>query len=355
MTTVEKNSCACPLQQEDPDIHFPYSVAVRFRNGSRLYSFGTQDGTIKKGSYVVVETEQGLELAEVEADAIDPAKYKLKMPQKEILRVASEKDVWMNEQNIALEKEALEVCRTGIAQFQLEMNLLNVQYNLDRTKVLFIYAADQRVDFRELLRFLGSKLHCRIELRQIGDRDKAKMIGAIGVCGRETCCSSFKDKFDVISINMAKNQNLALNIDKLSGMCGKLMCCLKYEDDAYKMASQSLPKIGSHIQWEGQDYRLSSINVLREEARLDNRESVVYVSFAELRGEEKPVIEPKVSAVKKEVIKKEVIKKEVIKKEVVKKETIKKEKGGLPKMKPQKEVTQKKVTTRNFGKKKVVQ
>ncbi|MBW9212526.1 MULTISPECIES: regulatory iron-sulfur-containing complex subunit RicT [Terrabacteria group] len=348
MTTIEKHSCTCPLCQGDSDIHFPYSIAVRFRNGSRPYSFGCQDGTIKKGSHVVIETAQGLELAEVETDAIDTSRYKLRMPQKEILRIASEKDMAMNARNIELEKEALEVCKEGIAQFQLEMNLLSVQYNLDQTKVLFVYAADQRVDFRELLRFLGSKLHCRIELRQIGDRDKAKMIGAIGICGRETCCSSFKDKFDVISINMAKNQNLALNIEKLSGMCGKLMCCLKYEDEAYKMACQSLPKIGSHIQIEGQEYRLSSINVLREEVRLDNRESTIYVSFAELRGEEKPILEPKAPVVSKETVKKETVKKEVSKPK-------KKKDSGLPKMKPQKEVPQKKVTTRSFGKKKVAE
>lgn len=349
MTEVmEEHQCHCPKKQ-DPSIHFPYSVAVRFRNGSRPYSFGSQTGDIHKGEFVVVETLQGLELAEVDANAIDTERYNLRMPQKEILRVATEEDIRTNEQNIQLEKEALEVCKEGIQLYQLDMNLLSVQYNLDRSKVLFVYAADQRVDFRELLRFLGSKLHCRIELRQIGDRDKAKMIGAIGVCGRETCCSSFKDKFDVISINMAKNQNLALNVDKLSGMCGKLMCCLKYEDETYKIASQSLPKVGSRVQYEGQEYRLSSLNVIREEARLDSRENTIFVSFSELRGEGKPA-EKKSEPVKKALPPKEKPAMESPKKEKTKRH--KKEDNSLPKMKPQKEANSKKVTTRSFGKKK---
>lgn len=300
MVKTIEHTCNCPLKNNG-EITFPYSIAVRFRNGTRPYSFGAQTSAIHKGDFVVVETLQGLEMAQVEADAIDTEKYKLSMPQKEILRVASKEDKIQYENNISLEKEAFQICKEGIQQYALEMNLLSVQYNLDCSKILFIYAADQRVDFRELLKYLSSKLHSRIELRQIGDRDKAKMVGAIGPCGRATCCSSFKDKFDVISINMAnnmaKNQNLALNIDKISGMCGKLKCCLKYEDEDYKIVSQSLPRIGSYLQYEGVSYRLSSLNIIREEARLDGKENTIYLHFDELR---KAHIETNVGAKKKE-------------------------------------------------------
>ena len=186
------------------------------------------------------------------------------------------------------------------------MNLLSAQYTLDRAKILFIYLADQRVDFRELLKRLGTRLHCRIELRQIGERDKAKMVGGIGMCGMECCCRRFKSRFDVISINMAKNQLLALNTEKLSGMCGKLMCCLKYEDNDYKELTEGLPKMGSQVEYEGNIYRITNMNVMNEEAKLENHEQVIFISLADLREKAIPrkgvVMQRKNDGEKKEVI-----------------------------------------------------
>ncbi|MBR4162166.1 MAG: hypothetical protein IKR11_01510 [Solobacterium sp.] len=275
---------------------YTYSVAVRFRNAGKPYSFGTEDPTIKKGDWVVVETAQGLELGEVEADALEIEKYSLHMPQKPVIRIASEHDHNEYANNIEMEKLAFRICNSEVAELQLNMNLLSAQYTLDRSKILFIYLADQRVDFRELLKRLGARLHCRIELRQIGERDKAKMVGGIGMCGMECCCRRFKSRFDVISINMAKNQQLALNIDKLSGMCGKLMCCLKYEDDDYKELTDGLPKMGSQVEYENEIYRITAMNVMNNEVKLENREATLFITMEELREKAIPrkgVIMPK--------------------------------------------------------------
>ena len=275
---------------------YTYSVAVRFRNAGKPYSFGTEDPTIKKGDWVVVETAQGLELGEVEADALEIEKYSLHMPQKPVIRIASEHDHNEYANNIEMEKLAFRICNSEVAELQLNMNLLSAQYTLDRSKILFIYLADQRVDFRELLKRLGARLHCRIELRQIGERDKAKMVGGIGMCGLERCCRRFKSRFDVISINMAKNQQLALNIDKLSGMCGKLMCCLKYEDDDYKELTDGLPKMGSQVEYENEIYRITAMNVMNNEVKLENREATLFITMEELREKAIPrkgVIMPK--------------------------------------------------------------
>ena len=275
---------------------YTYSVAVRFRNAGKPYSFGTEDPTIKKGDWVVVETAQGLELGEVEADALEIEKYSLHMPQKPVIRIASEHDHNEYANNIEMEKLAFRICNSEVAELQLNMNLLSAQYTLDRSKILFIYLADQRVDFRELLKRLGARLHCRIELRQIGERDKAKMVGGIGMCGMECCCRRFKSRFDVISINMAKNQQLALNIDKLSGMCGKLMCCLKYEDDDYKELTDGLPKMGSQVEYENEIYRITAMNVMNNEVKLENREATLFITMEELREKAIPrkgVVMPK--------------------------------------------------------------
>ena len=262
---------------------YPFSVVVRFRETSKPYSFGAFDSNVQKGDYVVVETAQGLELAQAESDAMNIEKYGLSMPEKPVVRIASDDDLDDYAENEELEKDAFDVCQEEIELLGLDMSLLSAQYTLDRSKVLFIYVADQRVDFRELLKHLGSRLHCRIELRQIGERDKAKMVGGIGVCGMECCCRRFKEHFDVISINMAKNQLLALNTEKLSGMCGKLMCCLKYEDDDYKEVIDGLPKMGSQVEYEGEIYRITNMNIMSEEAKLENFESVVFLTLKELK------------------------------------------------------------------------
>ena len=275
-------------ETKEEQVSYPYSVAVRFRDAAKPYSFGAFDDSVKKGSYVVVETAQGLELGKAEADAMSVEKYGLTMPQKPVIRIAGEADLRAYEDNGRYESDAYRVCAEEIESLGLNMNLLSAKYTLDRSKVLFVYLAEQRVDFRELLKHLGARLHCRIELRQIGERDKAKMVGGIGVCGMECCCRRFKNRFDVISINMAKNQLLALNTEKLSGMCGKLMCCLKYEDDDYKQMTEGLPKMGSQVEYEGNIYRITSMNVMNEEAKLENHEQVIFITLKDLREKAQP-------------------------------------------------------------------
>ncbi|MBQ1530788.1 MAG: hypothetical protein IIZ57_01455 [Solobacterium sp.] len=268
---------------EEPVIEYPYVVAVKFKNASKAYSFGTDSPDFVSGEWVVVETAQGLELGEVQAQPLSTEKFPIRTPLKPVLRKALDQDKRNYEENFAKAEEAFKVCNEEIASLGLEMNLLSADYTLDRSKVLFVYLAEQRVDFRELLKRLGSRLHCRIELRQIGERDKAKMVGGIGMCGMECCCSRFKSRFDVISINMAKNQLLALNIEKLSGMCGKLMCCLKYEDENYKELTAGLPKMGAHVEYEDELYRVTSINVMTNEAKIENAESVQILTIDDLR------------------------------------------------------------------------
>ena len=264
-------------------VSYPYSVVVRFRGEGKPYSFGAYDSNYAKDDWVVVETQQGMEMGQVQADALSVSRYSLRMPSKPVLRKATERDHRNYEDNLDAEEEAFNICDHEIKDLGLNMNLLSAQYTLDRSKILFVYLADQRVDFRELLKRLGSRLRCRIELRQIGERDKAKMVGGLGMCGMECCCSRFKNHFDVISINMAKNQLLALNIDKLSGMCGKLKCCLKYEDADYRELTKGLPKMGSQVEYEGEVYRITSMNVMDQEAKLENREATVFLTLDELR------------------------------------------------------------------------
>ncbi len=174
-------------------------------------------------------------------------------------------------------------CQQCIDDLQLDMNLISAEYTLDKAKVIFSYVADDRVDFRELLKELASIFRCRIELRQIGSRDKAKIIGGIGCCGMETCGSRFLDEFDIVSINMAKNQMLALNTSKLSGQCGKLMCCLKYEDEAYKELREGLPKMNAKVQYQGTTYRVAGMNLLTDTAHLANKDNSIDISLDELR------------------------------------------------------------------------
>ncbi len=281
---------------------FPYVVAVKFKNAGKSYSFGCETSELKSGDWVVVETAQGVELGEVQAAPLSTEKFPLRMPLKPIIRPANEMDKRVYEENFAKAEEAFRICNEEIAALDLKMNLLSADYTLDRTKVLFVYLAEQRVDFRELLKRLGARLHCRIELRQIGERDKARMVGGIGMCGMECCCSRFKNKFDVISINMAKNQLLALNIEKLSGMCGKLMCCLKYEDDNYRELTAGLPKIGAHVEYEGQLYRVISMNVMTDEAKIENPEAVQILTIDELRNKtevRKGIAAPKAAALRR--------------------------------------------------------
>lgn len=263
--------------------NYQYFVSIRFKSANKAYNFGTDDDSIVCGDQVVVETARGFEMGEVIQNIRPISDYSLNLELKPIIRKANVEDIKGYEKNIADAKTALALCEEEVAKLNLDMKLISSEYTLDRSKITFVYVADERVDFRELLKILAALLHCRIDLRQIGARDKAKIIGGIGICGRETCCSKFLDDFDIVSINMAKNQLLALNTSKLSGQCGKLMCCLKFEDEAYKELRKNTPKMNSQVTYEGARYRLTSMNVISRMCKLENHDNSIFVTIEELR------------------------------------------------------------------------
>lgn len=261
---------------------FPYVAFVSFKESKKMYTFGCENNHLKVGDHVVVETVRGVELGRIakECEAFITNQTGLEI--KPILRKARSKDFEDAKNNAAKAKEALKICDRYIKKLNLNMNLIEAEYTLDRNKLIFVYVAEERVDFRELLKELAAEFKCRIELRQIGPRNKSKIIGGLGMCGMETCCSRFLNDFDVVSINMAKNQLLALNIQKLSGQCGKLMCCLKYEDSQYKKLREGLPKLNAQIEYKGKRYRVTSMNVLLQQAKIENKEDVQFLDFKEL-------------------------------------------------------------------------
>lgn len=260
---------------------YKYVYSVRFEGNKKAYSFGTNDNLYKAEDKVVVETARGLELGEVITDFHLTENVNIHSELKPILRKASQGDQDHYINNIQAAKDALKICERDVKHLNLNMQLISAEYTLDKSKIIIVYVADERVDFRELLKELAGHLHCRIELRQIGPRDKAKIVGGIGTCGMETCCSRYLNDFDVVSINMAKNQNLALNIQKLSGQCGKLMCCLKYEDENYKCMKKDCPKQNELIDYNGKKYRVTGMNLLTKQAKLENREEALFLNFDE--------------------------------------------------------------------------
>ena len=259
-----------------------FYISVKFETTNKSYTFSTTESQIYVGSRVVVETQYGLELGEVVSPLRLESGLEPNIEVKPIIRKASQEDLRQYEINLKDAATALKKCQQEADNLKLDMNIIRSEYTLDRSKITFIYVADERVDFRELLKVLANDFRCRIELRQIGARDKAKMISGVGPCGRELCCARFMNDFDMISINMAKNQLLALNVQKLSGHCGKLMCCLKYEDDTYKQLRKDLPKINSQVEYEGNHYRITSMNVIARNCKLENKETAIYISLDDL-------------------------------------------------------------------------
>ena len=259
-------------------------VGVKFFNTPRAYFFGvTDDEVFALGDKVVVETMRGMELGEIAIEPIDIEKYDSPLGLKPILRRASDVDVRIFESNQKDAKVALEIGKTEAERLGLDMNFISCEYTLDKTKVMLSYIADERVDFRELLKSLASKLRTRIELRQVGSRDKAKMIGGIGICGLPLCCSTFLNEFDGISINRAKNQMLAINIPKLSGHCGKLICCLKYEDDIYSEERKNFPELGTKLWIDKVEYTVTSVNIISKVVKIENEEDVKFVPLSDLK------------------------------------------------------------------------
>ena len=261
----------------NPTADYTHFVGVKFANTPRAYFFGVKDIELAIDDKVVVETVRGFELGTVAIEPISIDKYSNSLLLKPIIRKASETDIKLAENNQKDAVYALEVCQNEVKKLNLDMNLISCEYTLDKSKVLFSYLADDRVDFRELLKVLASRLHTRIELRQIGSRDKAKMIGGLGVCGLPLCCSSFLNEFDGISINRAKNQMLAINIPKLSGQCGKLICCLKYEDDAYSEERKKYPELGTKIFIDKTEFTVTSINILSRVVKVENADDIKFL------------------------------------------------------------------------------
>lgn len=225
-------------------------IGIKFKPEGRVYFFDPDGRKLSVGDFAVVETARGIECGTVAEANKQVSDEKIIKPLKKLLRVATEEDVKRMEQNRQKEKEVFSVCEEMILSHELEMKLVDVECSFDGSKILFYFTADGRVDFRELVKDLASRLHTRIELRQIGVRDEAKMLGGIGICGQPFCCSRFLDDFQPVSIKMAKEQGLSLNPTKISGSCGRLMCCLKYEQDAYEYLLSFTPRVGWTVRTE---------------------------------------------------------------------------------------------------------
>ena len=273
---------------EEENTSYKYIANVCFKNASRSYFFGTNDESLVKDDMVVVETVRGIELGKLKNNPRKTEEVNFNLALKPIIRKATDEDIAQENNNNLKIKEANAYFNASVQDLNLDMVLVNSEYTLDGTKIIFSYLADDRVDFRELLKVLAAKLHCRIELRQIGARDRAKAIGGLGPCGLPMCCSTFLSDFDGISINMAKNQLLALNISKLSGQCGKLICCLKYENDLYSEIRKDLPKINQRVIYHDEELKITALNVLTKTITLGNKEETYILSFEEYQKECQP-------------------------------------------------------------------
>ena len=243
-------------------------IGVRFKKAGKVYYFDPCEVWPRPGDSVVVETARGVEFGEVVTGAREVADEQIVAPLKKVVRIATEEDIRRAEYNEKREEEAFRVCQEKVAKHKLEMKLVSVEYTFDNSKIIFYFTANGRVDFRELVKDLASVFKMRIELRQIGVRDEAKMLGGLGSCGRPICCGTFLGDFQPVSIKMAKEQNLSLNPTKISGLCGRLMCCLKYEQDCYSQTLKKLPKVGKDIVTPDGVGVLAEINAIRERVKV---------------------------------------------------------------------------------------
>ena len=240
-------------------------IGVRFRTAGKIYYFSPQEFSIKRGDHVIVETARGIEFGTVVMPPTEMEGSKVIQPLKPVLRLAAEKDLEQEASNKVKEKEAFQICQEKIKKHKLEMKLIDAEYTFDITKVLFYFTADGRIDFRELVKDLAAVFKTRIELRQIGVRDETKIVGGIGICGRPLCCHSYLAEFAPVSIKMAKEQNLSLNPTKISGVCGRLMCCLNNEEEIYEELNRKLPNVGDYVTTDdGLKGEVQSVNILRQ-------------------------------------------------------------------------------------------
>lgn len=257
-------------------------IGVRFKRPGKIYFFNPKHYKLLRGQHVIVETPMGQEYAEVVIENRMVPEEKIENDLKPIIRVAGNRDYKHNEENKQKEKEAFSICEEQIKKHNLNMNLTDVEYKFDNSKILFYFTADGRIDFRELVKDLAAIFKTRIELRQIGVRDEVKRIGGNGMCGRQLCCTSFLPNFETVSIKMAKEQNISLNPSKISGNCGRLMCCLKYEEEAYLDKLKKLPKVGAIVKAkeEGEGI-VDSVEILKEKVRVKfrDKEGFFYKKF----------------------------------------------------------------------------
>ena len=243
-------------------------VGVRFKKPGKIYFFDPNNLELKMDDKVIVETAMGDEIGDVVVVNRELPDEKITNPLKKVLRIATSHDLKNMEMYKAKEPEALKICEEKIKKHNLDMKLTGVDYKFDGSKILFYFTADGRIDFRELVKELASVFKTRIELRQIGVRDEVKRIGGNGVCGRELCCCSFLGNFETVSIKMAKEQNIALNPSKISGNCGRLMCCLKYEQEAYEDKLKHLPKVGASVKTEEGEGIVDNVEILKEQVKV---------------------------------------------------------------------------------------
>ena len=243
-------------------------IGVRFKNAGKLYFFHPGSLWPSAGDYVIVETARGVEFGEVVTGVREIDDDQIIAPLKQVIRIASAEDIQHAQENEKNEREAYSVCQRKIAEHKLDMKLVSVEYTFDNSKILFYFTANGRVDFRSLVKDLASVFKTRIELRQIGVRDEAKMLGGLGPCGRPICCGSFLGDFQPVSIKMAKEQNLSLNPTKISGVCGRLMCCLKYEQDNYEMTRKRMPKVGKEVIVPDGRGVVWDVNVIKETVKV---------------------------------------------------------------------------------------
>lgn len=244
-------------------------VGIRFQRAGKIYYFDPLDYELETAMHVIVETARGVEMGTVLIPPKEIEDDKVVQPLKPVIRVATDEDEKVMERNKEREAEAFVICKEKIAKHGLEMKLVAAEYTFDSNKLLFYFTADGRIDFRELVKDLASVFRTRIELRQIGVRDETKMLGGIGICGRELCCKSYLTDFIPVSIKMAKEQNLSLNPTKISGVCGRLMCCLKNEEEAYEELNSHLPNVGTRVRTpEGLSGEVQSVSVLKQRVKV---------------------------------------------------------------------------------------
>lgn len=270
-------------------------VGVRFKKAGKIYYFDPDNIDIKKDDFVIVETARGIEFGQAVVGIKEIREDEIVPPLKKVLRVATDEDAAINQENIRKEKEAFETCLKKIEGHSLNMKLIDVEYTFDNNKVIFYFTADGRVDFRELVKDLAAIFKTRIELRQIGVRDESKMIGGLGPCGRTLCCSTFLGEFAPVSIKMAKEQSLSLNPTKISGICGRLMCCLKYEHEMYEKILERLPSVGSIVMTPNGKGIVVETNTLLEAVKVkvrlpDDTEDVIPFTIDEIKEVERPVV-----------------------------------------------------------------